>query len=191
MTLAAAVFAAMTPPTARGADVDDLVVAPQSGRVDFTIFAKMLFTVKKQGQFKDFAGEISYDPAHPSDTHVELTVFTTSVSMKDPDHAQLLKSGEFFDVEHYPTMRFVSAGTAIHPDGSLALTGDLTIRNVTKRIDVPITVINGTFETTFEIDRTEFGLNGSPTWGGFNVSIARHVEIHIAVGLAQRPRPTP
>jgi len=191
LPVAALALATLTPSTARAAGADDVLVAPQSGRVDFTIFAKMLFTVKKEGQFKDFTGEISYDPTRPSDTHVELTIFTSSVNMKDPDHVQLLKSSEFFDVDQYPTMRFVSAATVVRADGSIAVTGDLTIRDVTRRIDVPVTVRNNSFETTFEIDRTEFGLNGVPNWGGINVSIAKHVEIHIAVGLARGARPTP
>jgi hypothetical protein len=37
------------------------------------------------------------------------------------------------------------------------------------------------FESTFQIDRTEFGLNGMPKWGGFKVSISKKVEVHIAM----------
>jgi hypothetical protein len=88
----------------------------------------------------------------------------------------------------------------VRPDGTLALTGDLTIRDVTKRIAIPVKVRPGyqeggaaapTFETTFEIDRTDFGLNGSPKWSGMNVSIAKNVEIHIAIGGVPAPRPRP
>jgi hypothetical protein len=37
------------------------------------------------------------------------------------------------------------------------------------------------FESSFQIDRTEFGLNGLPRWGGFKVSVSKKVDIHIAI----------
>lgn len=178
----------------------EITLDSQASEVDFTLYAKMLFTMKKEGKFKQFTGQIAYDPTRPADTHVNLTVYTASVDMKNPDHAAMLKSGDFFDVDRFPTMHFVGAATDVRPDGTLALTGDLTIRDVTKRIAIPVKVRPGyqeggaaapTFETTFQIDRTDFGLNGSPKWSGMNVSIAKNVEIHIAIGGVPAPRPRP
>lgn len=163
---------------------ENLAVNAEAGQVDFTVFAKMIFTLKKEGSFKQFAGQISFDPSRPDDTRVDLTVYTASVDMKNPEHAAMLKSGDFFDVDRFPTMHFVSSAMAVRPDGTMALVGDLTIRDVTRRIEVPVKVAAGSFETTFQIDRTDFGLNGSPKWSGMNVSIAKNVEIHIALGGA-------
>jgi len=70
------------------------------------------------------------------------------------------------------------------------MTGDMTIRGITKRLTVPVklrqsSLAGGTpgalFETTFQIDRTEFGINGIPNWGGFKASISKVVDIHIAI----------
>jgi polyisoprenoid-binding protein YceI len=161
-----------------------------SSSVGFTISAKMLFKVKRDGTFKDFTGDLSYDPARPADTHMDLTVYTGSVDMKNAENDQLLKSGDFFDVEHFPTMHFVSASTATNPDGTFSMTGDMTIRGVTKRMTIPVKMrrdsatggLSGpVFESDFQIDRTEFGLNGVPKWGGLKVSISKKVDIHIAV----------
>jgi polyisoprenoid-binding protein YceI len=66
------------------------------------------------------------------------------------------------------------------------------IRGITKRITVPVRLASSAagaqhvpvLETTFQIDRTEFGLNGAPRWGGVKVSIGRNVKIHIAVAAA-------
>lgn len=157
--------------------------------VDFTIYASMVFKLKREGRFKEFTGEVSYDPARPTDTRVDLTVYTASVDMNNPEHTDLLRSRDFFDVDDFPTMHFVSSATTVNPDGTLALSGDLTIRGVTKHITVPVTLGTAasratpaaTLETTFQIDRTEFGLNGTPKWSGVNVSIAKKVQIHIAV----------
>jgi polyisoprenoid-binding protein YceI len=41
--------------------------------VDFTIYASKIFTFKREGQFKEFTGQLSFNPANPLDTHVDLT----------------------------------------------------------------------------------------------------------------------
>ena len=84
-------------------------------------------------------------------------------------------------------MHFAGAVSDALADGTLTVAGDLTIRGITKRISAPITFRSlsqqpaTVFETSFQIDRTDFGLNGTPTWRGFSVSIAKTVEIHIAI----------
>jgi polyisoprenoid-binding protein YceI len=86
-------------------------------------------------------------------------------------------------------MHFVSESTIRKPDGSFSMTGDMTIRGITKRLTIPVKVRpestggqSGTlFESTFQIDRTEFGLNGVPKMGGIGVSISKKVDIHIAI----------
>jgi polyisoprenoid-binding protein YceI len=112
--------------------------------------------------------------------------------MNDREQTNLLRSPDFFDVVRFPTMRFVSSSAAVAPDGKWTLTGDLTIRGITRRVTVPFRLASapaGTtkvpvLESTFQIDRTEFGLNGAPHWGGVKVSIGRKVQIHIAVAAA-------
>ena len=160
--------------------------------VGFTIYGSMIFKIHRDGMFKDFTGELAYDPARPADTHVDLTVYTGSVDMHNTEHDQLMKSPEFFDVERFPTLHFTSAGAEVKPDGTLAMTGDMTIRGVTRRMTIPVKVrqspaaegSGALFETTFPIDRTEFGLNGNPGWGGFTLKIAKNVQIHLAIATA-------
>jgi polyisoprenoid-binding protein YceI len=158
--------------------------------VGFTIHGRALLPITREGRFKEFVGGVSYDPAHPTDMRVDLTVNTSSVDMNDRDQDRLLISSEFFDTEHFPTMHFAGAVAGVTPEGTLMVAGDLTIRGVTKRISAPVTFRSvGTqspavFETNFQIDRTDFGLNGTPTWRGFNVAIAKRVDIHIAIAAA-------
>ncbi len=159
--------------------------------VGFTLYGSAIFKFKKDGSFKDFSGLVSYDPARPADTRVDLTVDAASLDTRNSDHDQLLRSGVFFDVEHYPTIHFASESANMRPDGTLSVTGDMTIRGITRRMTIPVTLTPGgsrpgaAFESTFQIDRTEFGLNGSASRYGFHVSIAKKVQIHIAI--ATRP----
>lgn len=159
--------------------------------VGFTIYGSMIFKVKRDGQFKDFTGELAYDPTNPGHTHVDLTVYTASVDMHNAEHDQLMKSGEFFDVDRFPTMHFTNSTTDVRGDGTLAMTGDMTIRGVTKKMTIPVKVraesgAGAVFEATFPIDRTDFGLNGNPGWGGFTLKIAKDVQIRIAIATALR-----
>ena len=162
--------------------------------VGFTISASMLFKVKRDGNFKDFTGNLSYDPANPANTQMDLTIYTASVDMHNAENEQLLKSGDFFDVEHFPTMHFASATTITKSDGTFSMIGDMTIRGVTKRMTIPVKMRRGdpsspVFESSFQIDRTEFGLIGLPKWNGLKVSIAKNVEVHIAIATsANAPR---
>lgn len=170
-------------------------VSHQSSTVGFTVFAKALFTFKEEGLFKKFDGQVAYDPADPTATRMALTVYTASIDTRNTEHDDMLRSPDFFDVDQYPTMRFVSTGVTVQRDGGLLVSGDLTIRGISKRVDVPVRIQPQTsgkaagprFDTTFEIDRTEFGLNGSPKFAGFNVSIAKNVKIHLAIALAMTP----
>ena len=162
--------------------------------VSFTLYGSAIFKIKKDGYFKDFSGLVSYDPARPADTRVDLTVNAASIDTQNSAHDQLLRSGEFFDVQHYPTIHFASESANMRPDGTLSVAGDMTIRGITKRMTIPVTLRRTTpagttpgaaFESTFQIDRTEFGLNGSASQYGFHVSISKKVQIHIAI--ATRP----
>jgi polyisoprenoid-binding protein YceI len=171
----------------------DATPVSRASAVGFTVYVKALFTIKQEGQFTDFDGQVTYDPADPAATRLNLTVYTASVDTHDASHDEMLRSADFFDVARYPTMHFVTTQVSVGQDGHLAVAGDLTIRGVTRRLEVPVTIrrafgldpVTGTrFEATFDIDRTDFGLNGSPKYGGLNISVAKKVRIHLALMAA-------
>lgn len=166
--------------------------------VGFTLYGSAIFKFKKDGYFKDFSGLVAYDPARPAETRVDLTVDAASIDTRNSENDQLLRSGEFFDVEHYPTIHFTSESANIRPDGTLSVTGDMTIRGITRRMTIPVTLrpttLEGStpgaaFESTFQIDRTAFGLNGNVSRHGFHVSISKNVEIHIAIATRSTTPP--
>jgi polyisoprenoid-binding protein YceI len=191
LTVAAAVPVAAQQLDAETSSV--YTVKKGASSVGFTIYGSMIFKIKRDGKFKDFTGELAYDPANPGNTRVDLTVYTASVDMHNAENEQLMKSGQFFDVEHFPTMHFTNSQTDVRPDGTLAMTGDMTIRGVTKKMTIPVKVhssvgTESVFEATFPIDRTEFGINGNPGYGGFSLKISKNVEIHLAIATAMQTR---
>ncbi len=197
VSLAAATLLILAAPVttrAQASSNDVYLVDQAASTVSFTLQGSAIFKVKKDGYFKNFSGLVSYDPARPADTRVDLTVVADSIDMRNSGHSQLLKSAQFFDVVHFPTLHFASAMTTVQQDGTLSVTGDMTIRGITRRMTIPVTLrpttLAGTtpgaaFESTFQIDRTDFGLNGTASQYGFHVSISKKVQIHIAI--ATRP----
>jgi polyisoprenoid-binding protein YceI len=161
--------------------------------IAFTIYGSMIFKIKRDGLFKDFSGQLSYDPENPTGAHVDLTVYTDSIDMHDDGNNRLMKSPDFFDVARFPTMHFSNTAVDVKPDGSLEMTGAMTIRGITRQMTIPVQMrpaardgdaSGAVFESTFPIDRTAFGLNGSPRLGGFKVSIAKNVDIHIEIATS-------
>ena len=93
------------------------------------------------GRFKDFSGTISYDGADLTKSAVNFSAKTTSVDTGVERRDNHLRSKDFFEVETYPEMTFKS--TKIEKKGkNLLVTGDFTLKGVTKQITIPFT-ING------------------------------------------------
>ena len=89
---------------------------------------------KVKGEFADVQGTIEYDPANPAASKVEAVIGVASIATRDEARDAHLKSADFFDVEKFPTMTFVSTNVEVAGEGKLKVTGNFTIRDVTKSI---------------------------------------------------------
>ncbi|HXX13820.1 MAG TPA: YceI family protein [Candidatus Eremiobacteraceae bacterium] len=91
-----------------------------------------------RGTFTKVAGDVSYSPADPAKSSVNVTIDASSVdtrvAMRDND----LRSEHFLDVAKYPTITFKSTRVASAGPGKLAVTGDLTIHGVTKEVTLDV-----------------------------------------------------
>jgi len=127
------------------------------------------------------------------DSSVEIVIETASVSTGDDDRDGHIKSPDFFDVENFPEMRFVS--TAVEPDGgSWKLTGALTIKDVTKPVtidfdfngivDDPWGNSKAAFSGTAVILREDWGLNWNVALDAGGVLVSKKIAIEIEVEAA-------
>lgn len=166
-----------------------LTVSPAFSSVGFSI---MEFGVMKQdGSFRDFNGDIFYDPAHPERSYVNFVVQVDSIDARSRNRENALRSDDFFDTQRFPTMSFASTSVAARPDGTLQVTGDITIRGVTRRITIPVRYLGfmrvseqnsyAGFESTFMIDRTEFGVNGA-RWQAGRLLLGKEVTVTLQIG---------
>ena len=136
---------------------------------------------KVRGRFSDFEGTISVDEAHPDRSAVAVSIQASSIDTNEPTRDTHLRSADFFAVDEFPTITFRSTHVAQTSPEQLEVTGDLTLRGVTKRIVVPVSLLGTAkdpwgkeragFEAEFTINRKEFGLtwNAALETGGFLV----------------------
>ena len=151
-----------------------------------------LMVSKVRGGFGAVTGTI--DVAETlRDSSVEIVIETASVSTGDDDRDGHIKSPDFFDVENFPEMRFVS--TAVEPDGgSWKLTGALTIKDVTKPVtidfdfngivDDPWGNSKAAFSGTAVILREDWGLNWNVALDAGGVLVSKKIAIEIEVEAA-------
>jgi polyisoprenoid-binding protein YceI len=173
------------------ADGTSFDIAHLYSNVSFTI-TKIMF--KEDGGFRDYSGQIYYDPDHPERSRIQMTVQAASIDTRNDTRDKVLRSDDFFDVERYPTLTFVSTSVMAKPGGLLDVAGDLTIHGVTRHITIPVRYLGRKqmpgwhdfvgFETEFTIDRTEFGVNGS-RWSGGNLILSKEVNIHLSIGAVK------
>lgn len=126
------------------------------------------FVTNTPGRFKDFDGTIKYDKANPANSSVEFTVKAASIDTASDDRDKHLKSADFFDVEKFPTWTFTSTKVTAKDSDTLNVTGNLTIKGVTKLVTIPVDVLGSVktprgekagFESAFTVNRKEFGVD--------------------------------
>ena len=136
---------------------------------------------KVRGRFSDFSGTITFDKEHPEASAVNVTIQAATIDTSEPKRDAHLESDDFFAVATFPTLTFVSTGVRANSDGQYRVEGDLTIRDVTKRVVLPVTFLGiakdpwGNEKVAFEaettINRKDYGLNWNAALetGGFLV----------------------
>ena len=144
------------------------VIDPSHSYIGFQ--ARHLVVAKVRGKFTDFEGRFILDGENPSQSTAQIIIKTDSVATDSDGRDTHLKSAEFFDVEKFGTIEFSSTKVVQESGNEFAVTGDLTIKGITKSITVNFEYL-GTqvdpwgakkiaFEGSGEVDRNDFGL----TW---------------------------
>lgn len=145
------------------------------------------FINKVPGNFADFSGEIHYDKESPENSKAIATVQVTSVDTRNGDRDAHLQNEDFFNSAAYPAMSFASTKWEKVGENQYAVTGDLTILNVTKPVTFDVTflgeiegrgAIRSGWEGKATINRTDWGITyGTPAVGA-DVEIELNIQAH-------------
>lgn len=160
--------------------------------VQFAIKHLVISTVT--GSFKSFDARVE-TPREDSfeDASVYFEADTDSVSTNNEERDQHLKSDDFFNVDEYPKLTFESTAVKKTGENTYALTGNLTIRDVTKEVTLDVVyggIVQdpyGQTKTGFEIrgvvNRKDFGLKWSAVTEAGSVVVGDEVKLVINVQL--------
>ncbi|MCC7302103.1 MAG: YceI family protein [Bacteroidia bacterium] len=145
------------------------------------------------GKFKIYEGKVSSTGTDFQNASVEFSVDVNSINTDDENRDKHLKSEDFFHAEKYPKMTFKSKSFKKEKGNNYKLTGDLTIRDVTKTVTFDV-VHNGTvkspwgqevagFKLSGKINRVEYGLKWNALLEAGGMTVSEEVQIHCAVEL--------
>ena len=187
-------LALLLPALASAAPVVYKVDSDHSG-VGFTI---RHFVSNVPGRFKDFDGVIKYDAQNPAASSVSFTIQAASIDTDNGDRDNHLRGNEFFDVEKFPTLTFSSTAVKAVDADTLEVTGELTMRGVTKKVTIPVEVLGvmkgprgekAGFETSFKVDRKEYGISWNRALDTGGAILGDEVKVNISIEADRQAEP--
>ena len=170
-------------------------IDPGHSSAQFSVRHMVVANVR--GEFDGPAGTVVYDPADPASLKIDVAIATKTINTRNPDRDKDLKSDLFFDVAKYPTMTFKSTHAEAAGAGRLKVTGNLTIKGVTKEVTLDVAGptseikdiwgerrIGATATTT--IDRREFGLTYNRVLEGGGAVVGDSVSVTIDLEVTRK-----
>ncbi len=164
-------------------------IDPAHSSLEFAV-KHMMFTTAK-GRFSGVKGEIVVDNENIANSAVKVEIDAATVDTRDEKRDEHLKAADFFDVVKFPALTFSS--TNVEPAGGseLTVTGDLTIRGVTRQVVLDVE-FNGEgrnpwgqsvigYSATTKFDRTDFGLTWNAALETGGVLVSDDVKISIEI----------
>jgi polyisoprenoid-binding protein YceI len=167
-------------------------IDPAHSAVSFV--TRHLMVSKVRGHFNEYNADLLI-AERPEDSKVDVTISAASVDTGDEGRDGHLRSADFFDVETYPKITFRTLSVEPKGDEDWLVHGELTVRNVTKPVDLDVEFAGVTedpwgntragFSATTEIDREDFGLTWNQPLAGGGVLVGKRIKLEIEVELIQ------
>lgn len=170
-------------------------IDPRHSSAQFAVTHLMISTVR--GEFHAVNGTVTVDD-DISKSYVNVTIDTSTVDTREPDRDKHLRSADFFDVANHPTMTFVSTKVELAGPGKLKVTGDLTIRGVTKSVVLEVSAPKPAIKDPWgmqrtavsgaaQINRQDFGIAWNKSLDSGGVVVGDNVDITLDVEMFVPP----
>jgi len=163
--------------------------------IEFSARHLMISNVK--GRFSDPTGTLSFDASKPTSLDLDVTIPVATIDTRNAQRDAHLRSGDFFDAEQFPEMRFKGKRIEGNTQKEFKLVGDLTIRGVTHEVTLDVTAEGAGgdpwgndrlgFSATTKIDRKDFGLTWNQLLETGGVAVGDTIKIIINTEL-MRPK---
>ncbi|MDE3838995.1 hypothetical protein C0966_06350 [Bacillus methanolicus] len=161
--------------------------------VEFSVRHMMIAKVK--GSFDNFSASIEADPTDLTTADIEFNVDVASINTRNSDRDAHLRSADFFDAENYPSLTFKSTKIVKKDDDEYEVTGDLTIRGVTRQETFTVTFEGQGkdpwgnekvgFSAEGKINRSDYGLTWNAALETGGVLIGDQIKISLSIEAAK------
>lgn len=165
--------------------------------INFTVRHMMISNVR--GRFEKFDVEMTLDPDNPTVSQVVATIDASSINTRDEKRDAHLRSPDFLNADAFPTLVFKSRRVERVGRQNARLTGDLTIRDITREVvlDVeyngmsrsPWGTTSAGFSATAKINRKDWDLTWNVALESGGILVGEEVKIAIDIELVQVPEP--
>jgi polyisoprenoid-binding protein YceI len=162
---------------------------PAHTRIGFV--ARHAMVTKVRGSFNEFEGTAVLDGANPANSHAEVTIKAASIDTRNAQRDEHLRSNDFLAMQEHPEITFTSTGARQVDDTTFELTGDLTIRGVTKPVTIPFTFegaakdpfgnLRAGFEGSVAINRKDWGVTWNAALEGGGVLVSDKVTLEFEI----------
>ena len=180
-------FAAMLATSSLALAADTYKIDGAHSSANFTVKHMGISTV--HGRFTDVSGTILYDEKVPENSSVTAVIKTASVNTDNATRDKHLNTPDFFDTAKYPEIKFQSTSIRKVGGDKYVAVGNLTIKDVTKQVEIPFTLAAGRgakgeprlgVEGTLGINRFDYHVSFDPT--GMVVSKDINIELSAEAG---------
>jgi polyisoprenoid-binding protein YceI len=152
---------------------------------------------KVRGSFKEFEGKGYFDAEEPERSSLEVTIAAASIDTGDADRDEHLRSNDFFAMETYPTIHFVSTTVVQNAEGRYTVHGNLTIKGVTRPVGVDLVYTGSAidpfgnerigFEGRSVVNRKDWGVNWNTVLEAGGVLVGERVVLEFDVSAIRNP----
>jgi polyisoprenoid-binding protein YceI len=164
------------------------VIDKSHSSLDFV--AKHLMVTKVRGSFGEFSGTVVIGDT-PEQSSAEAVIQAASLTTGDEKRDGHLHSPDFLDVENHPELTFKTTGIESHGDGEGTVTGDLTIKGITRLVTLKATFEGlaqdpwggerAAFSAVAEINREDWGMTWNQALEAGGVLVSKKVKLEIDV----------
>jgi polyisoprenoid-binding protein YceI len=162
---------------------------PSHSGIHFAV--RHMVVSKVRGSFDRWQGTLAFDPERPAESKLSVRIEAASLDTREPQRDAHLRSPDFFDVEKYPTLTFESTSVEKLDEERYRVSGDLTIRGVTRPVILETEYLGGGtdpwgnqrlgFSARTALNRSDFGLKWNQVLEAGGVLVGDKIEITLDV----------